>query len=172
MPYTLHELPKHPLIDTTVLFDFLLWRFCVDSKTPFPECISDNFSKESVRRALHWYLDSAKPIHTSPHVIAEIHGLVQARADWHGSRLSAFWRFAQEELARLSLDEHLVKLVEMNREYLGTFGPTDDSILELATQTGRAVVTEDHPLRGRLTQEQIRALDCHEILALWQEWNA
>jgi hypothetical protein len=65
-------------------------------------------------QALYWYLDKAKPIHTSPHVIAEIHGLLQARADWHGPRLSAFWRFAQGELTRLMLDEHLIKLVKMH----------------------------------------------------------
>ncbi len=160
------------MIDSNVLFDFLLWPYCVKTRTPFPGCLSDTSAANDTMRALDWYLDNAKPIHTSPHVIAEVHGLLQARGDWHGPRLSAFWRFAQEELTRLMLDEHLIKLVKMHPQDLFEFGPTDDSILEVAAQTGRAVVTGDRRLGGRLIQEQIRVLDRNEILALWQDRNA
>jgi hypothetical protein len=44
--------------------------------------------------------------------------------------------------------------------------------LEVAVQTGRAVVTGERDLRGRLTRDQIRVLDRYEILALWQDRNA
>jgi rRNA-processing protein FCF1 len=172
MPSALIKLPINPVIDSNVLLDFLLWRFCVETRTPLPACISDTATGNDTMRALDWYLDKAKPIHTSPHVIAEIHGLVKARAHWHGPRLSAFWRFAQEELTRLMLDEHLIKLVKMHPQDLAQFGPTDDSILEVAAQTGRAVVTGEGDLRGRLTKDQIRVLDRYEILALWQDRNA
>ena len=172
MPSALIKLPINPVIDSNVLLDFLLWRFCVETRTPLPACISDTATGNDTMRALDWYLDKAKPIHTSPHVIAEIHGLVKARAHWHGPRLSAFWRFAQEELTRLMLDEHLIKLVKMHPQDLAQFGPTDDSILEVAAQTGRAVVTGEGDLRGRLTKDQIRVLDRYEILALWQGRNA
>jgi hypothetical protein len=80
MPSALIKLPINPVIDSNVLLDFLLWRFCVESRTPFPACISDTSAENDTMRALDWYLDKAKPIHTSPHVIAEIHGLVKARA--------------------------------------------------------------------------------------------
>ena len=63
----------------------------------------------------------------------------------------------------------MIKLVEMRPEDLAEFGPTDDSILEVAAQTGRAVVTGDRELGGRLTQEQIRVIDRYEILAHWQK---
>jgi rRNA-processing protein FCF1 len=172
MPSLLIDLPINPVIDSNVLFDFLLWRYCVKIRTPFPGCLSDTSAGNDTMRALDWYLDKAKPIHTSPHVIAEINGLLQARADWHGPRLSAFWRFAQEELTRLMLDEHLIKLVKMHPQDLVEFGPTDDSILEVAVQTGRAVVTGERDLRERLTKDQIRVLDRYEILALWQDRNA
>jgi len=168
MPSLLIDLPINPVIDSNVLFDFLLWRYCVKTRTPFPGCLSDTSAENDTMRALDWYLDKAKPIHTSPHVIAEIDGLLQARADWHGPRLSAFWRFAQEELTRLILDEHLIKLVKMHPQELAEFGPTDDSILELAAQTGGAVVTGEGDLRGRLTKDQIRVLDRYQILAVWQ----
>jgi rRNA-processing protein FCF1 len=171
MPSLLIDLPINPVIDSNVLLDFLAWRFCVETETPFPERMPDTSTQNDSMQALHWYLDKAKPIHTSPHVIAEIHGLVQRRFDWHGPRLSAFWRFAQEELTRLMLDEHLIKLVKMHPEDLAEFGPTDDSILEVAVQTGRAVVTGESDLRGRLTRDQIRVLDRYEILAVWQGRN-
>jgi rRNA-processing protein FCF1 len=174
MPSAISEPPVNPVVDTNVLFDFLLWRFCADTKTPTPSCLSDYFSAEITRNALQWYLDKAKPIHTLPHVIAEINGLVKGKTGWRKdrARLSEFWRFSQKEMAGLLLDEHLVRVAEMNGDDLGAFGPTDCAILELAKRTGRAVVTEDRDLRGRLTQDQIEALNCSEILALWQGWNA
>jgi rRNA-processing protein FCF1 len=123
-------------------------------------------------QALNWFLDRYKPIYTSPHVIAEINGLLKARAKWKEPRLSAFWQFAQEELIKLVLKEHLIELVTMNREDLGEFGPTDDSILELAARTGRAVITEDGALGGRLKRGQIRVLNRWEIFAHWQGLGA
>jgi len=172
MPPGSIEIFRNPVIDTSVLFDFLVWRFCVETKTAFPGCISDSAAEKDTLRALHWYLDQVKPILTSPHVIAEIHGLVQSRAGWRGARLSDFWLIAQEELRRLSLDERSIKLVNMNSENLAAFGPTDDSILQIAVQKHGTVVTGDHGLRGRLKEKQIGILDRYEILALWQEHNA
>src|SRR5208283_1655314 len=142
MPFFRFDLPRKPLVDTNVLFDFLLWRFCTDTKTSMPACLSDHFSGESSRKALRWFLDEAKPIYTSPHVIAEIHGLLRSRAGWRGPRLAAFWRFAKDELARLLLREDLIRVSEMNREDLGAFGPVDSSILEMATRIGGVVITE------------------------------
>jgi rRNA-processing protein FCF1 len=172
MPSALINLPINPVIDSNVLLDFLAWRFCDETDTPFPKRLPDNAAAIDSMRALHWYLNEAKPIHTSPHVIAEIHGLVQARFAWRGSRLRAFWRFAQDELTPLMLDEHLIKLVKMHPQDLAKFGPIDDSILEVAVQMGRVVVTDEGDLRGRLEGDQIRVLDRYEILALWQDRNA
>jgi rRNA-processing protein FCF1 len=172
MPSALLELPRNPVIDSNVLFDFLVWRFCIATKIRFPTCFNDNSAATDMIRALQWYFDRAKPIRTSPHVIAEIHGLAKARAEWAGPRLSEFWRFAHGELNRLSLDEHLVKLVKMRLDILEEFGPIDDSIFELATMTSAAVVTEDGRLRGRLSKEQIRVFRRDEIFAIWQEHTA
>jgi rRNA-processing protein FCF1 len=168
---TLSELPKNPLVDTNVLFEFLVWRFCLDAEIPIPGNASRYLSTDDLKGALHWYFDKAKPIQTSPHVIAEIHGLVQSRAGWRGPRLSAFWRFAQEELARLRLEEDLVKVVKMDGPSLQSFGSADTSILELAARTRGVVVTEEGDLSGRLMRQEIKVLSCYGILALWQEWN-
>ena len=169
---SLTDPPEHPIVDTGVLFDFLLWRFCDETRTPLPGCFPDYSAMTDCMQALHWYFDKHKPIHTSPHVIAEIHGLVKSRAQWKGRRVSTFWQFSQEELARFRLEEHLVELARMNREDLGTFGPTDASILEIAVEEGRAVIADDDALRRRLTQEQIRVLNRWDILKVWQESTA
>ena len=60
----------------------------------------------------------------------------------------------------------------MNREDLGTFGPTDVSILEIAFQEGHTVIAEDGALSRRLTQEQIRVLTRWDIFKVWQESSA
>jgi rRNA-processing protein FCF1 len=70
------------------------------------------------------------------------------------------------------LEEHLIKLVKMHRQDLVEFGPTDNSILEVAVQTGGTVVTDEGDLRGRLTKDQIQVLSRYEILAHWQDRNA
>jgi hypothetical protein len=168
----LPEPSEHPFVDTGVLFDFLVWRFCKETETSFPGCLPDNSAMIDCMKALHWYFDRHKPIHTSPHVIAEIHGLVKARAKWKEPRVSTFWQFAQEELARFRLEEHLVELAKMNREDLGAFGPTDVSVLELAVQEGRTVILEDGALSRRLTQEQIRVLTRWDVLMVWNESTA
>lgn len=69
MPSLLIDLPINPVIDSNVLLDFLLWRFCVKTRTPSPGCLSDTAAENDTMRALDWYLDQAKPIHTSPHVM-------------------------------------------------------------------------------------------------------
>jgi rRNA-processing protein FCF1 len=155
------------------MFDFLLWQFCMANQTPLPGCISNYFSLEVSRKALQWYLDEAKPIHTSPHVIAEINGLVRGKTGWRKdrTRLSEFWRFAKEGLARLQLSEHLVEVADMNGDDLEAFSPTDCAILQLAIPRDGVVVTEDGALRDRLKREQIQVLGCSEILALWQKSN-
>ncbi len=167
VPFPL-QLPPGPVIDTNTLFEFLLWRFCKNKDIALPTCLMDTPPEEDARRALQWYLDSAKPVHTSPHVIAEIHGLIKSRAKWKEPRTAEFWQHAQAELNRLRLQEHLVELVNMNRDDLAMFGPTDDSILEIATRADRVVITDDGALRGRLTQEEISVLSRWEILAHWQ----
>ena len=171
MPSFPPQLPRGPVVDTNILFDFLVWRFCTDIGIPVPDCVDVTFAAENSRLALRWYLEGAKPVHTSPHVLAEIHGLIKARAKWKEPGISEFWQYAQAELIRLQLAEHLIAIVNMNREDLGEFGPTDDSILELAAKTGRPVITEDGSLRGRLTREQIRVLSRWDILAHWQRRN-
>jgi hypothetical protein len=163
------SLPKAPFVDTNLLFDYLVWRFSAQADPPIPEPSLQRLSTPDLKEAFRWYLNLAKPIQTSPHVIAEIQGLAKSRLDWYGERLASFWRFAQGELARLRLQEQLIRIVEMDPDDLPSFGPTDTSLLALAARTDSLMLTDEGELRGRCDRRQIRAWGSSEILAEWQD---
>src|SRR5437870_2580920 len=127
------EIPRNPVIDTTLLLDFLVWRFSVSFGRPNIASQLQYLKTDGERAAMEWYLSSAKPVITSPGVIAEIHGLVQSRIGLRQPLIGSFWEFAREELLRLGLDEELVRLLEMDSGTLSVFGPTDTAILKIAT---------------------------------------
>lgn len=172
MPPVALSLPKKPLVDTNILFDFLLWRFSVENGMNVERLPLGPLRPTPLREPLLWYLDRAKPIQTSPHVIAEIHGLLKSRAGWKGVRLESFWGFAQAELVRLGLEEDLVKVTEMESETLRSLGPTDTAIVVLAAKLGSVVFTEDGELRGWCAKQEIGLLNCSDGLALWQVHTA
>jgi hypothetical protein len=161
-------LPKSPLVDANLLFDYLAWRFSAQADPPIQEPNLQRLSNPELKKAFGWYLDLAKPIQTSPHVIAEIQGLAKSRLGWHGERLASFWRFAQRELARLRLQEDLIRIVDMDRNDLPPFGPTDTSLLALAARSDSLVLTDEGGLRGRCYEKQIKVWGSYEILAEWQ----
>jgi rRNA-processing protein FCF1 len=123
--------------------------------------------------ALKWYLNAAKPIQTVFHVIAELHGLTkkktQKKPEWTTSTRESFWRFVWEELAQIQLEEHPVRIAEMNPEDLAKVGPTDASILVLAIRLDAVVLTEDGPLRDQCTAREIRVLNYDRVRELWTE---
>lgn len=168
--------PKSPIVDTNLIFDFLVWRFfeqiegAGESSTPAKPFVFQHLPDSRTREAFLWYVSSAKPIETSPHVIAEIHGLaLRSKAHLNPPRLGIFWKFAQEELGQLKLEERFVPLDEMDTGNLQTVGPTDTSLLQLAKQSGRALLTGDEELRGRCSMQNIKVLTCWDVLARWQE---
>jgi hypothetical protein len=147
MESSLSSLPKSPLVDANLLFDYLAWWFSAQADPPTPEPSLQRPSAPDLQEAFRWYLDRAKPIQTSPHVIAEIQGLAKSRLARYGERLASFWRFAQHELARLCLQEQLIKIVEMDADDLPSFGPTDTSLLALAARPGSLMLTDEGDLR-------------------------
>lgn len=156
------------MVDANLLLDYLAWRFSAQAIRPFPEPNLQHLSDPNLKEAFSWYLELAKPILTSPHVIAEIQGLAKSRLDWHGKRLEYFWRFAQQELTRLLLQEQLVRNVEMDGDDLSTFGPTDTSLLALAANSHRLLLTDEPELRSRCAGAQIKSWGIYDVLAEWQ----
>lgn len=162
------SLPKSPVVDTNVLFDFLVWRFHTETRTDLHPSLRDHLSGKPLE-ALSWYLDLAKPIQTSFHVIAEIHGLTKKKPDWTGLTRQSFWRFARIELSGMELGEHPVKLLEMDPEDLALLGPSDASILILAIKLQALVLTEDAALRDRCAKREIVVLNYGGVLELWKQ---
>ncbi len=145
-----------------------MWRFHKETQTALHRSLLDYLSGKPLE-ALSWYLDVAKPIQTSFHVIAEVHGLTKKKPDWTVPTRALFWRFAREELSVMGLGEHPVKIAEMDPEDLALLGPTDASILILAIRLDAVVLTEDGALRDRCARREIRVLNYARVLAHWNQ---
>lgn len=102
-------IPRHPIVDTGPFFDFLLSRFSQEIRTPSLLNGLRYLNTDFKIKSIQWYFSVAKPITTSPHVIAEIHQHAQKQLE-HKSYTEAFWKFAQIELNELGLKEQLVEL--------------------------------------------------------------
>ncbi len=170
----MQSIPRHPIVDTGPLFDYLLWRFsCSDYFKGAARSFQFRYLKtDSYREAVRWYFTRAKPITTCPQVIAEIHrhGEKQLRAP----NLGYFWRFAQQELAELSLNEKLVTLAQMDGNILSSFGPTDTALLQLAgasSHSSQPVFTEEGELAGKCREREVKVLRIAEVLSIWQEYE-
>ncbi len=171
MPATAFSIRKRPrpLVDTSLLFPFLVWRFSEIEGIRLDTPLLAPITSDHLRKALLWYLDIGKPIQTSPHVIAEIHGLLKSRARWKGARLESFWEFAKGELSRLGLQEMIVTVAEMELKTLRALGPTDAAILALGKRAGTVVLAEDGPLRAECARQEISVLSCSAVFAEWQK---
>lgn len=164
------EVEKNPIIDSTLLFEFLLWRFyeeiSADGEKPAvrPAYSYQYLPDALTRRAFLWYVSKAKPIETSPHVVAEIHGLAKSRVGMVQPRLGIFWKFAQGELAELRLEERFVPLNEMPVNDLQFFGPADTSLLQRARTSGKTLLTGEGEI-GKA--KDVRVLTSWDVLGLW-----
>ncbi len=166
MPLAFSSLSKSPVVDTNILFDFLVWRFHKETQTALHQSLLHHLSGKPLPE-LSWYLDLAKPVQTSFHVIAEIYGLTKKKPDWTVATRGLFWKFAREELSVMELGEHPVKIAEMHPEDLALLGPSDTSILILAIRLKAVVLTEDGNLRDRCAKREIEVLNYGKVLELW-----
>jgi len=166
MPPT--PLPKNPIVDANILFDFLVWRFHNETRTDIPQWLSDRISSKPLRE-LTSYLGGARPIQTPSQVVAEIYWLAKRKAKFSGRTLDAFWRVARQEFDQLELAEHCVKMTEMDFNDFVRYGPADASILILAIRLRAVVLTEDGSLRERCSGKEIRLLNYDSVLELWKQ---
>ncbi len=162
---------KSPIIDTNMLFDFLVWRFHTATGTGIHQSLSDHLSSKPME-VLKWYLETSKPIQAPFHVVAELQGLTKKKTrgepKWTSSTRAAFWRFARQELVQIELREHPVSITDMDTEELAQLGPTDASIVVLAMRLDTVVLTEDGSLKDRCNRRQIPVLDYGKVLQFWE----
>ena len=69
---------KSPIIDTNMLFDFLVWRFHTATGTGIHQSLSDHLSSKPME-VLKWYLETSKPIQAPFHVVAELQGITKKK---------------------------------------------------------------------------------------------
>ena len=119
-------------------------------------------------RALQWYLSVAKPVHTSPQVIAEVYWLTKrsGRKFRDPAALDPFWKLARQEFEQLKLEEHSVTLEQTDFSEFLRYGPADSSVLQLALRRRAAVLACDGPLRDRCEEREITVLGYSEIASL------
>jgi rRNA-processing protein FCF1 len=106
-----------------------------------------------------------RPIRTTPHVIAEIHGLAKSRFGLHSQHLSSFWRHSITFLLTNGLDESLVRLVDLRdfNEVVCELGPIDSSIIHLAHMDGGVLLTTDTRLGGRARDRGVSVMSDYEF---------
>ena len=173
----MQSIPRHPIVDTGPLFDYLLWRFSDSIRNISAQLTYNLIAKliyltdDPSKKSLQWYFSVAKPITTSPHVISEIHR--HAEQALRGLYLKNFWQFAQKELKDLGLDEKLVELVHMNGETLSFFGPTDTALLQIAANSHtQSIFTEDTRLAGQCRKREVNVLSITQATTLWKEYGS
>lgn len=169
----MENIPRKPIVDTGPLFDFLLWRFSVDFKIQNLSSELRFLTNDPYKKSVQWYLGEAKPITTCPEVIAEIHR--HAEQKLRQPHLGSFWKFAQQELTQLGLNEKLVELVQMNGDILSFLGPTDTALLQIADaapNSSQRVFTEDGDLIGQCRKKGVSVLRISKVLSIWQQYGS
>jgi rRNA-processing protein FCF1 len=109
-----------------------------------------------------------RPLRTTPHVIAEIHGLAKAKSklNLHSQDLSSFWRYSIDFLLANRLDEVLVRLIELRdlSEVICEIGPIDTAIIQLAHKEGAVLLTTDTRLLGRAREQGVDVLSDYDFV--------
>lgn len=162
-------IPRYPIVDTGPLFDFLLWRFSEFIKIRTLSTELKYLPTNAHKKSLNWYFTVAKPITTCSEVIAEIHRHAEQKLRYPS--LGSFWKFAQNELTELGLNEKLVELIQMDGDTLSSFGPTDTALLDLSGNLKQPVFTEDTKLAGQCRKRQLTVLGIDDVLSLWQQYE-
>ena len=165
----MQSIPRNPIVNTDVLFDFLLWQFSVSFKMPTLLFKLRYLTYDFYRESVQWYFTFAKPIITCLEVIAEIHG--HAEGMLRGHKLGNFWSLAKEQLTELGLNEKLVELIQMDGDTLSSLGPTDTALLHLSHQIRQPVLTEDGKLATKCRSWELPVLSVTDILAYWQQYE-
>jgi len=85
---------------------------------------------------------------TTSHVIAELQGLEKSRLGLRGNERLRFWRTSIELLMLWSIDEKLIRLLDMAadenfKNLIPEIGLVDTGLIHLALKHGCALITED-----------------------------
>jgi hypothetical protein len=92
--------------------------------------------------------DSVHELMTTSHVIGELQGLATSKLKLNGADKRAFWKASIDYLANHNLDEYLIRILDLSRDYtyhelIGIIGPSDSELIHLAKLKGNTLLTDD-----------------------------
>ena len=93
---------------------------------------------------------------TSASVVVELYGRIQRTQPKKGH--PDLWELVYEEFRRMSMDEDIVKLLDMELDLVAKFGPTDVSLLEIARRNmtqAPVILTVDREFHARCKKEEV-----------------
>jgi hypothetical protein len=103
------------------------------------------------------FLSSFKKRTTSAAVVAELYLKIRGTQQNGHPQL---WNLVYEEFRSMSMDEDVVKLLDMQADLVAKYGPTDVSLIEIARQNldqKPVILTLDGRLRDACLKAQIRS---------------
>lgn len=149
------------VVDTSTLFNALVLTLVEKSAEPHRKVILEASAlstylanSASRQKAFLQFFRSIPTILTTPHVIAEVNGLLK-KGQVKGARHRAFWTHAMEFMNAKALDErHSLRLLDMFidgalKERVCEIGPVDTTLIDLARNEGCALLTDDQTLGWR-----------------------
>lgn len=115
-----------------------------------------------------------RPIRTTAHAIAEIHGLAKAksRLALRSQHLGMFWRHSFDFLLAKDLEESLVRLIALKdqSDVVCEIGPSDTAIIHLAHKMGGVLLTTDSRLVGNSTSTSCWRMSSRTALLYLVDW--
>jgi hypothetical protein len=94
------------------------------------------------------FIASFRQVTTSASVVVELYHWIR---DTDGNGQKKLWGRVCDEFRNMEMDEEVVRLLDMDVDFVSRFGPVDGSLLGLARRhAGRnpLILTSDRPLHG------------------------
>ena len=119
--------------------------------------------EESYNRCSEFISSFRQATTTSASVVLELYNWIRETEDRGQSKL---WRRVYEEFQNMGMNEEVVRLLDMDVEFVLRFGPVDGGLLGLARRyAGRnpLILTTDSPLHGECKKAGLNVCHIDEV---------
>jgi len=145
------------IVDTGPLWELVLYRAVKELRFVNLERDLTHFVSREAYENCGSFLFSFRKKTTSASVVAELYGKIQ---DTQRKGRSQLWGLVYEEFRNMSMDEDVVRLLDMQSDFVAKYGPTDVSLIEIARQNvdqKPVILTLDSQLYTECMRAQIRS---------------
>lgn len=120
----------------------------------------DFVNNQPLRESYLRFFSGIRGLLTTAHVVGELQGLVKSRLEIKDQTEDHrfFWTGSIAYLRRRGVEECLIRLLELQEDAVGRFGPIDTSVIRLAYSNGCGVLTHDSALISLADQQGV---PCH-----------